>query len=1792
MKVFKAMKISFLAFVVLLSTISSLFAPVASAADGNIYVSSTGSDIAGTGTEEAPVATIEKALELIDATGSITLQSNIIQESTLAISSAGKNMIITSAEGHTYSIIRGESFVNGNLIQISGGNRANSLTFEKIIIDGNHVNTNGQIYGISSAGGTVNFKEAEIRNHIVKASASQPATVISTSGGNSMVVIQEGTIIHDNKVSGNVKENPSSVLGAGSGGSLVIEDGLITDNEISDGNGVIIGVGLYQSPNFRMTGGKITGNKLLGTELSEGETIGNVAVFMRGDASQARFDFGGTAYVYDNFNTDGNQRNVYLKNTTATGSAYLTLVGPMQSGSKVGVYAKIMPDESTNPVVDIAIGRAPYQAVQEDQTFFVSDINTTAAVAYDNQANKVILTYRLPVNLELDTPLDLSTVGVKPTLKGSVTSGAVVTITMVNKSDPAKNVVGEATVNPDGTWEFTPSSVLLPGEYTLRVTATNNGISAEPIRRDIIVVDKSVGGTAGPGGVGSPSLWLRSDLGMEVTSGQKVSTWEDQGSKINNATQDEVDNQPTYWNDKNHNINFNPVLEYDGTKTFMNLDVNKLPQGKTARSIITVSKTSKPGGLNYIISWGKSDPNAYSGIGMLQNGTRGGLTPFNTAMDQTLYTAGGFLGTLFPNEQFVTWTGGNTESNIARLYSKMRQVQELSGWGKDNAKLWDTGNSDGAVIGKLIPEDNNLSYWQGTIEEIIVYDHALTDAERQKVSTYLAIKYGYTLDQTTANSYVDSNMATIWDSNVNAVYTHRITSIGRDDQSDLMQKQAKAQELGSTITIALGNSVEDTNSANENEFSNNSSFFTFGDNGASTEFKTPITKDEKKMLGMERIYKVQKANWIESQITLQVDVSGGNPALPQYVVISDDAQFGNPNSVHLIENGQVTLNTSNFGPNSYFTIATAATPLPAPDITLTDDELTWEAVAHADKYEVTIELEDGTKRTVEVTGTALNLSQLVPSLEVGTYKVTVTAKTDSPAYADSEESNSKNYVVIDKAKLKAKADEVKGEVETGELEKDEYTPVSWTALHDAMNEAERVLNDPTATQAQVDKALLDLTNARTGLIPTTSVPDVDKSALQAKVTEITGESLEESAYTPASWTALDNAMNEAERVLNDLTATQAQVDKALQELTDARTGLIPTTSVPDVDKSALQAKVTEITGESLEESEYTPASWGALNDAMNEAERVLTDPTVTQAQVDKALQDLTDARTGLTKVIGTDTSTLQTLVPSVGSLSPAFDPAKDTYTISVPNSVYQFQLTPTALDPLAKIEIAVGDGEWNEISSGDVSENLPLQVGGNKIVVRVTDSLGHVTEYKINVTRASNDNGNNGGGNNGGGNTGGNSGSTPAPTPAPVPTPTPAPVKDNLETTRDGSHQPFATSKPSNNKETLVQVDPAKLNVAMSQGTEQQFAIHSPNDGNMKVDGLTLETLKQLVDQGSKLNISNPLAIYPVPGGKMDLNGVSKQLGNAALNDIDVHIDIARSSDALIDSAETRAASQGYELLVTPVDLDLTFTKDGQTVRSSQLNGYAPKYIALPEGIDPNRITTGVIINPDGSIFHVPTVVTKVDSRYYALINDLRSSGSYSVIWNPQDFEDAKSHWGKTDVNNIAARLDLKGNGDNTFSPNRQVTRSEFAEIVVLGLGLMRQDAPQNLFPDVNESAWFRSAVALANEFGIVRGYDNGNFYGNQEITREQGFAMVARAYRLIEPDTAISPDQMNSELERYSDAADVSNWAKEDVAQLIAAGIIQGNGPEVLSPKTTMTRAEVTALIARMLKVTNLIDQ
>ena len=82
---------------------------------------------------------------------------------------------------------------------------------------------------------------------------------------------------------------------------------------------------------------------------------------------------------------------------------------------------------------------------------------------------------------------------------------------------------------------------------------------------------------------------------------------------------------------------------------------------------------------------------------------------------------------------------------------------------------------------------------------------------------------------------------------------------------------------------------------------------------------------------------------------------------------------------------------------------------------------------------------------------------------------------------------------------------------------------------------------------------------------------------------------------------------------------------------------------------------------------------------------------------------------------------------------------------------------------------------------------------------------------------------------------------------------------------------------------------------------------------------------------------------------------------------------------------------------------------------------------------------------------------------------------------------------------------------------------------------------------------------------GILQGYD-GKMDPNGNITREQAFAVLARALKL-KPATAIS--------RIFEDARDISDWAKGEVYALVDAGYIQGSNDR-LNPQASISRAEL----------------
>jgi hypothetical protein len=88
---------------------------------------------------------------------------------------------------------------------------------------------------------------------------------------------------------------------------------------------------------------------------------------------------------------------------------------------------------------------------------------------------------------------------------------------------------------------------------------------------------------------------------------------------------------------------------------------------------------------------------------------------------------------------------------------------------------------------------------------VIIYPTEIIGINRNKVESYLAIKYGITLDQTTAQNYTLSNTGVAWNASIAGFFKRDIAGIARDDVSDLSQVRSQSvNNTGDIIVSTLG----------------------------------------------------------------------------------------------------------------------------------------------------------------------------------------------------------------------------------------------------------------------------------------------------------------------------------------------------------------------------------------------------------------------------------------------------------------------------------------------------------------------------------------------------------------------------------------------------------------------------------------------------------------------------------------------------------------------------------------------------------------------------------------------------------------------------------------------------------------------------------------------------------------------------------------------------------------------------------------------------------------------------
>lgn len=391
-------------------------------------------------------------------------------------------------------------------------------------------------------------------------------------------------------------------------------------------------------------------------------------------------------------------------------------------------------------------------------------------------------------------------------------------------------------------------------------------------------------------GVSGLAMWYKAD-----GAGNTNALWNDVSGLGFNMTQATAGKQPVLTT---NGLNFNPAYVFDGTDDAFNMSTHGVGASDTMSAFYAASLTDPSGGYRYLTEFGDDTPSLSVNNGkpnLYARGTSPVATEYSTieALSPRIYSfisptvAGTRIVGVNNKEETGTYTGGYSTSTGA------------------------TGTVFGA------PNVSGGKSFKGPIGEAMFFSRQLTPQERQRINSYLAIKYSVTLYQGASGiAYVDSANATIWPAD--ATYKNTITGIGRDDASTLNQKQSK--NVDDIVAVGRGD-IAASNQANVNTFAADKTFLLWGHNGGVTDQATAVTGTD--YMRMARIWKSVSTGTVGA-VKLQIPKSEIARSTAS-VFISNSATFNNTSTrVDMTSNGSNYEAVVTLPAGAYFTFGSLA----------------------------------------------------------------------------------------------------------------------------------------------------------------------------------------------------------------------------------------------------------------------------------------------------------------------------------------------------------------------------------------------------------------------------------------------------------------------------------------------------------------------------------------------------------------------------------------------------------------------------------------------------------------------------------------------------------------------------------------------------------------------------------------------------------------------------------------------------------------------------------------------------
>ena len=269
------------------------------------------------------------------------------------------------------------------------------------------------------------------------------------------------------------------------------------------------------------------------------------------------------------------------------------------------------------------------------------------------------------------------------------------------------------------------------------------------------------------------------------------------------------------------------------------------------------------------------------------------------------------------------------------------------------------------------------------------------------------------------------------------------------------------------------------------------------------------------------------------------------------------------------------------------------------------------------------------------------------------------------------------------------------------------------------------------------------------------------------------------------------------------------------------------------------------------------------------------------------------------------------------------------------------------------------------------------------------------------------------------------------------------------------------------------------------------------------------------------------------------------------------------SGDARTGIIVTSEQKQGVRLFSIRIDNNLLASAGGRASAAVPAENAGPGTVA-------------VRVYPDGSEEIIPMALL----RNGQMIIPVNGSMTIKLKDNIPAFNDIQNHWAREEALFVGARNLFAGIDNVNFGPDMTMTRG----MLVTVLGRLGKIDPgeftESRFRDVDANAYYAPYIAWAKQAGIVNGTGDNRFAPDEPVTREQLAKMLVNYVALVQLTL-----QTTMESDGFADHENISNYAREAIKIMHQAGIINGREDNRVDPQNSATRAEVAAMLARLIR-------